>query len=750
MANDQNLKIHAITMIRNEADIILPFLNQAAALFDKLVIVDVQSTDGTLETIRSFCEFWPSIDLYSSDAQEKYQAVMMNTLAAKAFSHGADWVFLLDGDEFINVNGKEEFQNYLRAFPYDVMAMPWVNLVPSRYGRFDSFDISQDFYWSGRVSSFRKIAISHLYAATNPTFYIHEGNHHVSRELNEGLEDENLGLTLLHLPVRSAERLKYRISNAQRLTLSKHNRLKGEGIHPEKILKLIRDGLASDAGLNAIAANYSVHDDNIDSLDPKELDWPSKRLPAHIAKSTPVVACSRDLTRTLLDDAQLDWRKLTFVKGSAVKAQLEGSNVTIIPQPITGQGSLVRGKYKKLNSYNPAIPSALDVGLLIDSVVVSFLEIRSFNFSAWSELIPALFCIFSILRPRRFVELGVQDGVSFFAGCQVADFLGLDTECVAIDSWFGDPHTGLHSSEVFERFRANMKEFHPSQHYIQAHFKDASQCFEEESIDLLHIDGYHSYKAVREDFEMWLAKMSQIGVIMLHDINEHENGFGVWRFWEELKAKYPTFSLLHSHGLGILYTGVQSNSILDLFALLQNNPSYATLVRQYLGAMGKSIGKNRPPNRQGANPEWSLNRRLPEVQVSVNHRVLEQQVAHHSLLRLWSQKFAEKQALNNSDLSIFAGLLRLQTILRRRKAYKTIKESGLFDVDYYLSTYDDVQRSGLDPIAHYVCHGAAELRNPSAAFNTAGYLLKNEDVLRAWVNPLEHYIVCGKQENRTC
>ena len=87
--------------------------------------------------------------------------------------------------------------------------------------------------------------------------------------------------------------------------------------------------------------------------------------------------------------------------------------------------------------------------------------------------------MFSILRPRQFVELGVGDGTSFFAGCQVVESLGLDTRCVAIDSWTRDPHASSHSSEAFEQFRATMKELYPSQHHIQAYFKHASQCFDE-------------------------------------------------------------------------------------------------------------------------------------------------------------------------------------------------------------------------------------------------------------------------------
>ena len=205
---------------------------------------------------------------------------------------------------------------------------------------------------------FKKIAVASLFAATNPNFYIHEGSHWVTRDINESPDPENLnlGLTLLHLPVRSAERLKYRAFNALRLLRSKHNTIQGEGYHVEIILKLIDKGLASSGGMNVIASNYSGNFDTIESLNPKELDWPSKKLPDYIVKPGSFATFSSALRDTLLKDAKLVWRKPNFVKGSAVKAEIEGNKVTILPQPIAGEGGMVRGRYEKLNADNPQSP----------------------------------------------------------------------------------------------------------------------------------------------------------------------------------------------------------------------------------------------------------------------------------------------------------------------------------------------------------------------------------------------------------
>jgi glutamate-1-semialdehyde 2,1-aminomutase len=77
-----------------------------------------------------------------------------------------------------------------------------------------------------------------------------------------------------------------------------------------------------------------------------------------------------------------------------------------------------------------------------------------------------------------------------------------------------------------------------------------------------------------------------------------------------------------------------------------------------------------------------------------------------------------------------------------------IENSGVFESGWYLERNADVRVAGIDPIDHFICHGAREGRNPCRHFDTKYYLAANPDVASAGVNPLTHYIRFGSKQGR--
>lgn len=78
-----------------------------------------------------------------------------------------------------------------------------------------------------------------------------------------------------------------------------------------------------------------------------------------------------------------------------------------------------------------------------------------------------------------------------------------------------------------------------------------------------------------------------------------------------------------------------------------------------------------------------------------------------------------------------------------KKDIALVRRSGTFDERWYLQRYPDVGKAGMDPVRHYLLHGAAEGRDPSPGFSTSGYRSAHPGVAESGVNPLIHYIRSG-------
>lgn len=207
---------------------------------------------------------------------------------------------------------------------------------------------------------------------------------------------------------------------------------------------------------------------------------------------------------------------------------------------------------------------------------------------SWVEHIPFIMFLVEIKRPGLLVELGTHTGNSYCAMCQAIQYHQLDTRAFAVDTWAGDPHAGLYDEEVLD----DLREYHGPLYgefsqLLQSTFDDALDYFSSGSIDLLHIDGYHTYDAVKHDFETWLPKISSDGLIVFHDINMRQNRFGAWQLWEEIRDHLPSFEFLHGHGLGVL--ALSDNQPELLRRLLQLSPQQTTAVRVLFGALGNRL-----------------------------------------------------------------------------------------------------------------------------------------------------------------
>ena len=174
--------------------------------------------------------------------------------------------------------------------------------------------------------------------------------------------------------------------------------------------------------------------------------------------------------------------------------------------------------------------------------------------SSWWEHVPIAHVMVEILKPETVVELGSHYGVSFFSFCEAAEKYSPNTYVYAIDTWQGDKQAGYYGEKIYAKVKDHRDKYHSQRSsLLKSLFENAAAKFEDNSIDILHIDGLHTYEAVKEDYYTWKDKVKDNGTILFHDWNVRSEGFGVWKLWEEIKKdkSYSCLEVKNGHGLGI-------------------------------------------------------------------------------------------------------------------------------------------------------------------------------------------------------
>lgn len=207
------MKLAAVAMVRNEADIVESFVRHNLQFLDYLVIVDHNSDDGTADILVQLQrEGLPVIVeketvLAFNQAQRLSQDVRNLHVA-----HQPDWTFCLDADEFIRVPSRAALESVLEATPGDAVTIPWQTYLPSEKVHDPRQPLAQ-----ARERPFHepvpelKIVLSRKLVAEGGWVLAH-GNHGVSRPDSAGkhqvINAAPLdGVSLAHFPIRSPDQL---------------------------------------------------------------------------------------------------------------------------------------------------------------------------------------------------------------------------------------------------------------------------------------------------------------------------------------------------------------------------------------------------------------------------------------------------------------------------------------------------------------------------------------------------------------
>lgn len=174
--------------------------------------------------------------------------------------------------------------------------------------------------------------------------------------------------------------------------------------------------------------------------------------------------------------------------------------------------------------------------------------------SPWGGHRKFAYDLVSALSPQSIVELGAFVGASLFAFAQAIKDANLSTSLTAVDTWLGDEHAGYYGDGVFQFVQEVSSSLFPEQkiRLLRKTFLEARADVPDNSVSILHIDGLHTYEAVKEDFETWLCKMATDGIVLFHDVATDKE-YGSVIYWREISQRYPSLTFHHSHGLGVLF-----------------------------------------------------------------------------------------------------------------------------------------------------------------------------------------------------
>lgn len=176
---------------------------------------------------------------------------------------------------------------------------------------------------------------------------------------------------------------------------------------------------------------------------------------------------------------------------------------------------------------------------------------------------PELLLFLESLKGKKLkvvVEIGTARGGVFYALCQAAEN---DAVLVSVDLPEG-PYGGGCSGKDILRLRKYAKpgqtlRFIQQDSHLESTKRELWEAINKEKIDLLFIDGDHTYNGVKQDWELYSPLVRTGGMIVFHDICFHPTmpDVQVNEFWGGLKVGKNSVEFIDSSdrnwgGIGVI------------------------------------------------------------------------------------------------------------------------------------------------------------------------------------------------------
>lgn len=274
-------RVAAISMVKNECDIIELFIKINARVFDHIFVVDHRSSDGTQEILKTLKRDGYPLTIGRFEKLDYEQTAVMTGMARDlAAGNDFDYIIPLDADEFVYCP-QGPLAETLRAEmpPSGCGQMAWRTYVPindnyfrSRAPLYENFRMRMQ-----EPKQFHKVVIDRELARSCVMLP------HRVQQNGQFVPAATLSCVMQHVPIRSAEQLIMKtILSSHRLSIKK-GRGKDEGFHKDEMTRRIR------------AKNYQLSDEDILDIASRFATDPaveSERVP--VDESAPRIGTAED------------------------------------------------------------------------------------------------------------------------------------------------------------------------------------------------------------------------------------------------------------------------------------------------------------------------------------------------------------------------------------------------------------------------------------------------------------------------